>query len=262
MFEPFLLSRSQSNSRVVVICDHARNTVPPELPETLGLPPERMERHIAWDVGAEGVARALAETLDATLVLSTYSRLVIDPNRGLDDPTLMRAIYDGVIIPANLHLDHAEQQRRINTYYRPYHAAIESALNLIKARGEVPIILSIHSYTPQLIGKAPRPWHVGILWDEVDGRLAKPLIASLGADPDIVVGDNEPYSGTFPGDTMASQVYAQGLPGTLLEVRNDLIATPETQRGWGHLLAQHVKPLLEEPETMRIFDRTGGQPHG
>jgi predicted N-formylglutamate amidohydrolase len=244
-----------AETRLLIICDHARNAVPPELPETLGLPAEQMQRHIAYDIGAEGVARHLAARLGAECLIANWSRIVIDPNRSTDDPTLVRKIYDGAIIPGNRHADDAEIARRRETYYTPYHEAIDSFLSEAQARGEVPLVLSIHSYTPQLIGKPPRPWHIGVLWDEIDGRLARPLIEALREDGDCVVGDNEPYAGTFPGDTMATHVYARGLPGTLVEIRNDLISEPEGQVAWADRLADAFIPLLERPETHRIFER-------
>jgi predicted N-formylglutamate amidohydrolase len=74
-----------------------------------------MARHIAWDVGAAGVARALARRLDSPAILSDFRRLVIDPNRGEDDPTLVMRLYDGTIIPANRHMTAAGHRRTVWT---------------------------------------------------------------------------------------------------------------------------------------------------
>ena len=222
--------------RWVVSCDHASPRVPPEVAGgDLGLPPADMARHIAYDVGAAGVTVALAEILGAPAILSDFSRLVIDPNRGEDDPTLLMRLYDGTIIPANRHADAAERARRLDLLHRPYHAALGGLMARPGA-----ILLAVHSFTPRLRGRAPRPWHVGVLsaWDR---RLADPLLARLGAEPDLCVGDNEPYAGHLPGDSVDRHALAHGRPNALVEIRNDLIAAPEGQREWAARLA----PILE-----------------
>ncbi|MDT8345621.1 MAG: N-formylglutamate amidohydrolase, partial [Thermohalobaculum sp.] len=178
---------------LILLCDHARNAVPPEIGD-LGLPAEDMGRHIAFDVGARGVTLGLAARLGAGAVLSTYSRLVIDPNRGEDDPTLVMKLYDGSIVPANRHVDGAEVERRLVAYHRPYHDAIGLAIDEVLEAGRLPVLVAIHSFTPQFKGRPPRPWQVGVLWDR-DARLAGPLIRRLEAEGDLCVGDNEPYSG-------------------------------------------------------------------
>jgi predicted N-formylglutamate amidohydrolase len=213
----------------VITCDHASNRVPPDVNGgDLGLPPEDMARHIAYDVGAAGVARAWRRRLDAPVILSDFSRLVIDPNRGEDDPTLLMKVYDGSIIPANRHADAAEVERRLARYHRPYHRAIE---RLIAAR-HGPAIVAVHSFTPQFEGRPPRPWHVGVLYAG-DTRLALPLLARLNAEPDLCVGDNQPYSGHLPGDALDRHGVQTGLPHVLIEVRNDLIGTEAEQARLG-----------------------------
>ena len=178
---------------LVLVCDHASNNVPPEI-GSLGLSEEDMRRHIAWDVGARGVTLGLARRLGAEAVLSTWSRLVIDPNRGEDDPTLVMKLYDGSLIPGNRQVGQAEIARRLDVYHRPYHRAVDGALDRVIAEGRAPALVAIHSFTPQFRGRALRPWHVGLLWDR-DDRLLGPLLAQLRAEPDLCVGDNEPYSG-------------------------------------------------------------------
>ena len=231
---PFEITGPDRPGRWLVTCDHARNTVPEDTPP-LGLPPEDMERHIAYDVGAEGVALALAEALDAPAIATRFSRLVIDPNRGEDDPTLLMRLYDGTIVPGNRRADGAEIARRLDAYHRPYHAA----LGRLMAREGV-VMVAVHSYTPRLNGHAPRPWHVGVLsaWDR---RLTDPLLASLSAEPDLAVGDNEPYGGHLPGDSVDRHALRHGRPNALVEVRHDLIADAEGQRGWGLRLARHLE---------------------
>ncbi len=138
-----------------------------------------MRRHIASDVGARGVTLGLARRLGAEAVLSTWSRLVIDPNRGEDDPTLVMKLYDGSLIPGNRQVGLAEIERRLDAYHRPYHRAIDRALDRVLAEGRAPALVAIHSFTPQFRGRPVRPWHVGLLWDR-DDRLLAP---AAGAAP-------------------------------------------------------------------------------
>jgi predicted N-formylglutamate amidohydrolase len=229
---------------LLLICDHATNRVPAEFGGGLGLPAEEMGRHIAYDIGARGVTLELARLLDVPAVLTRFSRLVIDPNRGEDDPTLLMRLYDGTIIPGNRHLRPGERERRLEAYHRPYHRAIKARLDAIAADGGTPALVSIHSYTPQLRGRAPRPWQVGILWHH-DGRIARPLIARLRAEG-LRVGDNEPYSGELEGDTMSRHGTGRGLPHVLIEIRQDLIGTPADERLWAGRLAPILSQVIEE----------------
>ncbi len=233
-----------SVSPFLLLCDHASNHVPEAVNGgSLGLPDRDMERHIAYDVGAAGVTRRLAEHLGSVAVMSCFSRLVIDPNRGIDDPTLLMRLYDGSIIPANRNVDEVEINRRKSLFYDPYHAAIEAQIEMIRARGQVPHLISIHSFTKKLAGKPDRPWEIGILWDR-DGRLAEPLIAALKADGSLCVGDNEPYSGQLQGDCMYRHGTARGNPHVLIEIRNDLIAEEAGQWAWADRLAPLIRPLM------------------
>lgn len=224
--------------RWLVTCDHASNHVPDWISGgDLGICAADMARHIAYDVGAAGLARALAEKLGCPAVLSRFSRLVIDPNRGEDDPTLVMRLYDGTIIPANRRVDAAEVAARLDRLHRPYHAALAR----MAARQEGTVIVAIHSFTPCLKGRSPRPWQVGVLHSHLDSRLSLPLIARLRAQPDLCVGDNEPYGGHLDGDAIARHALDKGRHNTLIEVRNDLIRDDAGQQHWAGLLA----PLLE-----------------
>ncbi|MEO1539624.1 MAG: N-formylglutamate amidohydrolase [Pseudomonadota bacterium] len=251
-FAPFERIPGQTGSRTILICDHASNAVPSEIHGgSLGLPSEDMERHIAYDVGARGVTLKLAELLGAAAVLSTFSRLVIDPNRDADDPTLVRRIYDGSVIEGNRGADAAEVARRKDAYYHPYHRQIDREIDSVAATGAVPIVISIHSFTPRLKGQQQRPWHIGVLWDGIDGRLAQPLIASLRSEPDLCIGDNEPYWGKFQGDCVDQHAIAHGLPYVLIELRNDLIASEADQIAWADRLAPHLAALLDLGESQQ-----------
>jgi predicted N-formylglutamate amidohydrolase len=225
--------------RWLITCDHASNRVPDWVNGgDLGIPADDMARHIAWDVGAAGVAVELGRLLDSPVILSDFSRLVIDPNRGEDDPTLVMKLYDGTIIPANRQVGPEEVEERLDRLYRPYHAAYARLAALRPDR----VIVALHSFTPCLRGRAPRPWHVGVLYSHLDERFSKPLIARLMAETDLTIGDNEPYSGHLPGDAIDRHALRLGRHNALIEVRNDLIATPQQQAHWAGRLA----PILTE----------------
>jgi predicted N-formylglutamate amidohydrolase len=230
-------------SRWLVTCDHASNAVPDWVGDgDLGLPSADMGRHIAYDLGAAGLTRALARHLDAAAVLSRFSRLVIDPNRGEDDPTLLMKLYDGTIIPANRLAGAVELEQRLDRLYLPYHAALARTA----ARQADTVICAIHSFTPQLRGRAPRPWQIGILYSHLDERLALPLIDRLRAEPDLTVGDNEPYAGHLPGDAIDRHALQTGRPNVLIELRQDLIADARDQEAWAARLTPILQSVLKE----------------
>lgn len=238
----FQIDGEHRPGRWLVTCDHAANHVPPWVAGgDLGIPAEDMARHIAWDVGAAGVARELGRLLDSPVILSDFSRLVIDPNRGEDDPTLVMQLYDGTIIPANRHITPAGIEERLDRLYRPYHAAYARLAALRPDR----VIVAVHSFTPCLKGRLPRPWHVGVLYSHLDERFSKPLIARLAQEPDLCVGDNEPYSGHLPGDAIDRHALRLGRHNTLIEVRNDLIGTPAEQAHWAARLAPMLTEVME-----------------
>lgn len=239
--DAYTLILASARTRLILLCDHARNALPAAY-GSLGLGEHELSRHIAYDIGAEGVTRALAAELGAPAVISHYSRLLIDLNRGLDDPTLIMRLSDGAIVPGNRHLDGTERSHRIANYYRPYHQAIAGQIARTEASGLGPVLLAIHSFTPIFKGD-DRPWHASVLWGQ-DPRLAKPLLAVLEAEPGLVIGENEPYAGVLEGDTLYQHGLARGLPNALIEIRQDLIATHEGQAGWAKRLARLIEPIL------------------
>ena len=241
MEQAFHIEGAARGSRWLLTCDHATNRVPDWVGGgDLGIAADDMARHIAYDVGAAGLTRALAARLDAPAILSDFSRLVIDPNRGEDDPTLLMRIYDGTVIPANRDAGPKERARRLDRLYRPYHDAYEA---LAAARPDR-AICAIHSFTPQLRGRMRRPWSVGVLYSHRDERLGPALIREC-RDQGWVTGDNEPYSGHLDGDSIDRHALAQGRPNVLIEVRNDLIADVAGQVEWADRLAGVLAGFLE-----------------
>lgn len=240
-YTPFHTFGTDRPGKWLVTCDHATNAVPPFVAGgDLGLPPQDMNRHIAYDIGAKGVACALGDALNSPVICSNFSRLVIDPNRGLDDPTLFMRLYDGTLIPANRHADAQEVDRRIKTFWQPYH----DALAPLAARPET-AILAIHSFTPKLRGRGLRPWEIGVLYAH-DDRLARPLIDRLQHVLDTPVGDNEPYAGHLPGDAVDQHALRHNRPNVLIEVRHDLIDTPAGQAKWAAFLAPHLEAARKD----------------
>ncbi|MCH2164027.1 MAG: N-formylglutamate amidohydrolase [Marinovum sp.] len=241
---PFWIEGETRPGRWVVTCDHATNRVPDDVGcGDLGIGTDDMARHIAFDIGAAGLASRLAEALDSPAIFADFSRLVIDPNRGEDDPTILMKLYDGTIIPANRSADAAERERRIDAYHRPYHAALER----LAARQANSVICAIHSFTPQFKNRPPRPWHVGLLFAH-DTRLSDPLLARLKAESDLCVDGNVPYSGHLPGDSIARHALETGRGNVLVEVRNDLIEEPAAQVAWADRLAPHLVAALKDAD--------------
>jgi len=242
---PFEFVPGEGRSGLLFICDHASNELPKAYGD-LGLDAALFQTHIASDIGAAEVTRTLAAHFRAPAVLARWSRLLIDLNRGEDDHTLVMKLSDGSIIPGNRNADAVEVASRIAQFHAPYHARIESEL---AALGGVPTIISMHSFTPAWKGRA-RPWEVGVLWDR-DGRLAKPLMAQL-AKADFVVGDNEPYSGELENDCLYRHGTMNGLPHVLIEIRQDLIASPDAARKFAQRLAPIIEAALADMGTPAI----------
>lgn len=226
---------------ILFLCDHASNAIPVNY-ENLGLPQEQLIRHIAYDIGAAEVTRCLARHFKAHAVLSTFSRLLIDPNRGRDDPTLVMKFSDGTVVPGNRSADQNEVNRRLMQFYDPYDQAISDTISHIISKDLNPIIISIHSFTPHWRGR-PRPWEIGILWDQ-DKRLAAPLLKSF-AQQGIIVGNNEPYSGALEGDTLNRHATKRGFPHVLIEIRQDLISHSSQCALWSGIVAEHIRRAQE-----------------
>lgn len=239
--EAYEIIPGRAEGGLLLLCDHASARIPPEYAD-LGLCAEQLSRHIAYDIGAAYATRAIASEFGCPAVLSRFSRLLIDPNRGEDDPTLVMRIADGALVPGNARMGEDEINRRITRFYRPYDEAIARTIATMRATGKNPVILAMHSFTPEMKGRK-RPWHVTVIWD-FDPRLNMALLEALAREPDLVVGNNEPYQGGYRGDTLDRHVIRAGLAHALVEIRQDLIGTEETARAWGQRLAKLLRPLL------------------
>jgi predicted N-formylglutamate amidohydrolase len=240
---PFRVLNPQGRARLLVVCDHASRRIPSAL-NNLGLDELALGRHIASDIGAGDVAEALSARLDAPAVLAGYSRLVIDCNRGLSDPTSILAVSDGEFIPGNQGLGEAERDERVRQFFHPYHDAIRRRLQGFERRGIVPAFIAVHSFTP-IFRKVRRPWQIGILWD-ADPRIPVPLIDDLRAQG-FTVGDNEPYSGKAPADhTVDHHAEGGGLPHVSIEIRQDLVDHPEGVERWARILGDTLERILAD----------------
>ncbi len=240
---PYETISGNPETGIVIISDHATNIVPSRYHQ-LGLPESEFERHIAYDIGAEALTRKLAAEIGCPAIMSRFSRLLIDPNRGVDDPTLVMRLSDGAIVPGNAEITRAEKQHRIDTYYLPYHNEVARQIDNSVQCGYPPLVFSIHSFTPFWKG-VPRPWHVGVLW-QGDDRFARPLIDQLGLDKGLNVGENEPYVGGIEGESLDKHARARGLPAALIEIRQDLIGNETGVDEWSNRLAQILPKIQNE----------------
>jgi len=238
---PFEIVNPHGTGMALLVCDHAANRVPRQL-GSLGMNAARLTDHIAWDPGAAEVARRLSVHLDAPLVLSRYSRLVIDCNRPLGHAQSIPEQSAGVTIPGNIGLSATERAYRGETLFRPYHNAIAGLL--FERRQRPTLLLSIHSFTPLLNGQQ-RPWQIGIShWR--DRWPAELLIQGLAQDPNLKVGDNEPYPIDANIDfTLIRHLEDYGLPGVMIEIRQDEIRGLASATRWATRIAE-VYRLIED----------------
>ena len=234
------LEGAQRRSRFLITCDHAGNRFPERLGD-LGVSASERQRHIAWDIGALGVARRLAHALDAPLIYQPYSRLVIDANR---DPARADSIplrSEATDVPGNKGLTHQARELRRVEIFEPYHAAIRAELDARAARGVDTLYVSVHSFTPVYLGDARR-WQAGVLWRS-DRAFAELLLEGLRRETGLEIGDNQPYSLQSDVDySVPVHADIRGLSNVLLEIRQDEITTEAQQAAW----ANRLLPLLHE----------------
>lgn len=250
---PFRVENAEGAAPVVILCDHAANTIPKALGD-LGLPADERDRHIAYDIGAAGVARHLADMLDAPALIAGYSRLVIDLNRPPDDFTAIREISDRTLIPGNRNLTAGDRAAREAALFRPYHNAAAGLIAARRAGGRVPVIVSVHSCTDVYLGRK-RDLDIGLLSNR-DRRLADRLLAIFARDPALDVRDNEPYSGLDAyGYSIETHALPAGLANILFEFRQDLIRSPEGQRHWAGIAGRALAEALADPALYEPFAR-------
>ncbi|MFM6832414.1 MAG: N-formylglutamate amidohydrolase [Novosphingobium sp.] len=223
---------------ILVVSDHASNRVPGDI--DLGIDPALLGQHIAVDIGVGAIGDLMAQHPGIAALQGNVSRIVCDFNRDEHLPTVIPIASDGHAIPGNA-LDHAGHEARLARFFRPYHDALEALLT------DVPqaLILSLHSFTPQLASsEEPRPWHVGVLYNEDDraARIAIPMLEAAG----LCVGDQLPYSGKLLNATMNRHAEADGRPYLGIEVRQDLITAPEGQAEWAERLARIANQVAVE----------------
>jgi predicted N-formylglutamate amidohydrolase len=239
---PFSVFNANGKAPLLLLCDHASKAIPQALGD-LGISEEEVSRHIGWDIGGLDAAIELAKLLDAPLVASGYSRLVIDCNRWPGGEGSTPEVSDKVPIPANKNLTKQQIDARAEACFWPYHQEIDRQLGRMTANGRTVCLLVMHSFTPEMNG-FQRPWHVGVLWND-DPRLPDPLLAALRKDKALVVGDNEPYSARAAYEyTLTAHAKPRALPHCSLEVRQDLIGTPEDARKWGRKLAEPIRAAV------------------
>jgi predicted N-formylglutamate amidohydrolase len=216
---------------ILIVSDHASNRVPGDI--DLGIDPALLGEHVAIDIGVAGVAELMARRPGIAAFLGHVSRLVCDFNREEDAPAVIPHASDGHTIPGNL-FDIEGREQRLARFHRPFHEALAALLDTAPPA----LILSLHSFTPSLRSRPEeaRPWHVGVLYNTDDraARLAIPLLAAEG----LVVGDQQPYSGTLLNATMNRHAEAEGRPYLGVEVRQDLIADAAGQALWAERLVR------------------------
>lgn len=238
------VTNPNGSSVALLVSDHQSNLVPASL-GTLGVEPRHFDLHVGYDIGIAMVADHLVRLMDAPLVASGFSRLVIDCNRFPDTPGAMPVVSDGIEVPANRHLSVADREARVTEIFAPYHDAIEDRIAAMRKDGRPPVFVALHSFTPVMAEKF-RPWQIGILWNE-DERVARPLIEALRSKEGINVGDNEPYSARSPlGFTTAHHAEPRNLPHVAVEFRQDLIADPAGAQYWAEVFHEALDAVLKD----------------
>jgi predicted N-formylglutamate amidohydrolase len=231
---PVRVLRETATSDLFLTADHAGRRIPAAL-QDLGVPEAERQRHIGWDIGIAGVTERLSELLDATAIFQTYSRLVIDCNRDPSWPSAMPEVSEYTPIPGNRNLTAEAKQARITEIFAPYHDRIRSLLDTRANRRTV--LIAMHSFTPSFKGE-DRAMQVGMLYNK-DPRLASILLDLLRQEGDLTIGDNAPYAVTEDSDySIPIHGEKRGLPHIEIEIRQDLIATPDGQTAWANRFAR------------------------
>ena len=245
--EPVEVLRPGGAAVLFLTCEHAGRAIPRRL-GNLGLDERHLGRHIAWDIGAAAVARRLSETLDATLVLQRYSRLVVDCNRAPNAHDFVITLSEDTEVPGNLDVSEDERLAREVEIFHPYHDTVRTLLDGRIANGHPVVLVSVHSCTPVFLGVS-RPWHIGVLYER-DRRYAGILLDLLDREPGLVVGDNQPYFMTDEKDySVPVHGERRGIPHVEFELRQDLVAEQPGQAEWADRLA---RVLVDGVERLRV----------
>ena len=249
--EAVAVQNPNSDSPILFISDHAGRRIPRRL-GTLGLSDADLERHIAWDIGIQGVTTPMADKLGATYIYQRYSRLVIDCNRRPGVSQSVMLISDGTEIPGNRNLRDDDVRAREDEILQPYHQVIEQELERRGAARRRTVIFAMHSCTPIFGGEAgPRPWHIGIIAHH-DWRIGEPLIELLSAETDLCIGRNKPYEVNMETDyTVPIHAEGRGLPYVEIEIRQDLIADEAGQGQWANLLGGLLPRVVERSGVLK-----------
>lgn len=238
---PVATRHLDSRHPLVLLCEHAGRRLPRRLGD-LGLAPADLESHIAWDIGARGVAEALADRFGAALIRQRYSRLAIDCNRTLDSPTLIVTTSGGIDVPGNRSLDDTARAARIAEIWRPYQDAVTALLAARAARRQPTLLVAVHSFTPVFMGVA-RPWHVGFLSGPTRW-VSEALLAEVARDPVVVAALDQPYRIEPDDYSVPMHGDAAGLPSSFIEIRNDLVADASGQQAWARRLGDALEAAL------------------
>ncbi len=236
---PFLEQNVEGRSNFIIAVDHAGARIPRSL-DNLGIPAAELTRHIAWDIGALGVARQVAAALDAPLIAQNYSRLVIDCNR---DPLVASSIptkSEATEIPGNIGLSEAEITARRLEIFEPYHQRLRALLDARRAAGRATILVSQHSMTDTYHG-VRREMHGAVLYNR-DRRFAGLVLEALRREPNLIIADNEPYFVSDETDyTIPRHGEARGLPHVEIEIRQDLVSDAAGQSAWARRITAALK---------------------
>jgi predicted N-formylglutamate amidohydrolase len=244
----FLELRPQGQSNFVIVVDHAGRLIPRRL-QDLGLPASELQRHIAWDIGALGVARRVSEALDAPLLAQNYSRLVIDCNRDPEVASSIARSSESIKIPGNIDLSDADRSARRTEIFEPYHGRVRNLLDARAAAGRPTILVAQHSMTDVYLG-VRRPMHAAILYNR-DRRFAGLVLDSLRREAGLIVADNEPYFVSDATDySIPRHGEARGLPHVEIEIRQDLVGDDAGQAQW----AERITRALREAERALLGD--------
>ena len=246
--KPFKMINRTGRTPLLLICDHSSRAVPMALGK-LGLGEDVFERHIAYDIGTEAVALGLSSLMDAPLILAGFSRLVIDLNRPLEHKDSMVEYIDSTPIPGNKALTKVARLQRVKELFHPYHEAINRELTGLSSRGIPPIILSVHSFSPNY-GMLPRPWDIGVLWNR-DPRIAAPLIEILKTF-NLKVGDNQPYSGKELAYTINKHGGARGIANCVIEINQGQLGDNAGVKYWIAVMSEALKILLRDKGLNKI----------